>query len=81
MLPNPTALHCTALIRCKPQPGLQNNPSHRGVMGLAHLIPALLVLTLLLGACSKKKEETDDTTCGLHNLSSDFPIEAWLKAA
>ena len=48
--------------RYKPQPGLQNNPSHRGVMGLAHLIPALLVLTLLLGACSKKKEETDDTT-------------------
>ena len=22
-----------------------------------------------------------ETTCGLHNLRSDFPIEAWLKAA
>ena len=22
-----------------------------------------------------------ETACGLHNLRSDFPIEAWLKAA
>ena len=22
-----------------------------------------------------------ETTCGLHNLRSNFPIEAWLKAA
>jgi hypothetical protein len=50
-----------------------------------HSIAGVKVFRVTRDVCRNLRTDFEDmlmeTACGLHNLRSDFPIEAWLKAA